>query len=161
MATTRCAATILTILLLAGAAVPPLAAQSNEVATHRLVAGGIGGMLIGAAVGGAAGWTLYRVACTDYCAIGGAVAVLGAGAGATVGSPAGVHLGNRRSGNLALSLLASAAVAAGSGAILYAIAGMVDSDAAVNASYAVGAAAVPALQIGIAVRIEQRTGRLR
>jgi hypothetical protein len=161
MATISRSASILIVLLLAEGAATPLAAQRVEVPTSRLVGGGIGGLLIGAAVGGAAGWTLYRASCTGYCEIGGAVAALGVGVGATVGAPMGVHLANRRSGKLALSLLASAAVAAGTGAILYSISEAVDSDAAVTASYAVGAAAAPALQVTLAVRIEQRTGRRR
>jgi hypothetical protein len=161
MATISRSASILIVLLFAGGAATPLAAQRDELPTFRLVGGGVGGLLIGAAVGGAAGWTLYRASCTGYCEIGGAVAALGAGAGATVGSPIGVHLANRRSGKLALSLLASTAVAAGTGAILYAISETVDSDAAVTGSYVVGAAAAPALQVAISVRIEQRTGRRR
>jgi hypothetical protein len=152
---------IVIVLLLAGGVETPLAAQSDELPTSRLVVGGIGGILVGAAVGGAAGWTLYRASCTGYCEIGGAVAAFGAGTGATLGSPIGVHLANRKSGKLALSLMASAAVAAGTGAVLYAISEGVDSDAAVAASYAIGAAAIPAFQVAIVVRIEQRTGRRR
>jgi hypothetical protein len=161
MTALRRAASILLVLLLAGAAAKPLAAQGSELPTSRLVAGGIAGTLLGAAAGGAAGWALYQASCSGYCEIGGVAAVLAAAAGATVGAPTGVHLANRRRGNLGWSLLASAAVAAGTGALLYAISEAVDSDAAVNASYAVAAAAVPALQVGIAVRIERHTARRR
>jgi hypothetical protein len=159
MTAIRRPASILIVLLLAGLEVTPLAAQTSELPTSRLVAGGIGGTLLGATVGGAVGWALYHASCTDYCAVGGAVAAVSAGAGATVGAPIGVHLANRRSGNVALSLLASAAVAVGSGALLYAISEAADSDGAVEASYAAAAAAGPALQIAIAVRIERRSAR--
>jgi hypothetical protein len=159
MTAIRRPASILVVLLLASAAATPLAAQSTELPTARLVAGGIGGSLVGAAVGGAVGWALYQASCSGYCEIGGVLAAVGAGLGATVGGPTGVHLANRRSGNLALSLLASAAVAAGSGALVYVISENVGSDATVNGSYVAAAAAAPLLQIAIAVRIERRTAR--
>jgi len=69
---------------------------------------GLGLGLAGFLVGGAAGYGLSSGCSEDWCQLPGVF--VGAAAGGTFGMALGVHLGNRRQGNLALDCLAGAGV---------------------------------------------------
>jgi hypothetical protein len=121
----------------------------------RLVAGGVLGLLAGAAAGALTGTFLYSSSCTGYCETGGIAAVGGAAVGATIGIPLGVHLGNDRRGSFPLSLVSTLAIAgAGLGGAL--LVETMDSDAAVGAGYVALGVAVPLAQITASILIHRR-----
>ena len=98
--------------------------QSAQLETTRgplLTWGGVAGAIVGAPVGALAGM-LAGVAFAHIGTCNGSECSLGAGlaglaVGEAVGVPLGAHLGSRRRGNLAASVLTSAGIA-GAGALI-------------------------------------------
>jgi hypothetical protein len=142
------------VLITSGSANAQAAPQRSTV---RLVAGGMAGSVGGAALGGLAAYALYSTSCSGPCEISGLAAVAGAGVGATLGAPLGVHVASSRRGDLAVSLLASAATLALGTASMYLVQSAIGNDGVVNSAYMVIGATLPALQIGISVKLHQRS----
>jgi hypothetical protein len=156
--------------------VPPSAASARlaPVPMHRplapapaapLVGGGLFGGAAGAAAGAFAGVLVSGNLCDepgdpDACNPMGA-ALLGAAVGHTLLAPAGVHLANRRRGDLSRSLVASAVIgAAGIGSLLLLEQGVRRRDpvptAVRSATIAIGLA-IPVAQRVTAIALERRS----
>ena len=121
-------------------------------ATAGAVLGGLAGGVIGAAIGGRA--EACQVGDPDGC-LGAQLprALWGTGVGITLGAPIGAHLGNRRGGNPAYTMLASLALFAGE---IVALRALIDDGRTEHKSTVFGiAVAVPVLQI-IATTVVER-----
>ena len=115
-----------------------------------MLLGGVGfiaGALVGAAIQNEPG-------CTEFCNLEGAF--YGAAAGGTSGMALGVHLGNRRRGNLGLDFLTAAGVWGAGFTLFLPLANADNNEAALAVLIA-----LPVVQLGATVAVERATGRSR
>jgi hypothetical protein len=114
---------------------------------------GIGLGLVGFVAGGAAGYGLSSNCSGELCQL--PAMFFGAAAGGTLGMALGVHLGNRRQGNLAIDFLA------GAGVWGIGITTIVLTGGWKPPTTTVAAVAVPVAQLVTTVLVEQATSRPR
>jgi hypothetical protein len=125
--------------------------EGDEPEVGDVIAAGMGLGAVGVLAGGLAA-SLFASGCTgDYCRL--EAVVLGAGAAGTVGMAVGVHLGNRRRGNLALDVMVATAIWVPGVAVAVSGAG--------EGGTLLLFVAMPVAQLAATVAVERAVGRSR